>query len=155
GEALYASLKQARDDLRAAQARLRAAKITEEDVRASAKAIDAVAHRASIGGELEPRAVADAAPRAAIPAAEIRVGLRVYVPRLRAEADIVEVLAGGQLRVAAGALKLATSIAEVRALHAAPATSAERRGRGAPPSGKRVPFDAASDPDVPIQTSEN
>ncbi len=52
GEQLLAGLKKAREDLRTAQARLRGDRQTEEDVRAAARAIDAVAHQASIGGEL-------------------------------------------------------------------------------------------------------
>ena len=68
GEALLASLKSAREDLRAAQARLRGGKPTEEDVRAATRAIDAVAHKTSIGGELEPGAAADAVERAPVPA---------------------------------------------------------------------------------------
>jgi DNA mismatch repair protein MutS2 len=152
GSALLASLKKAREDLRAAQARMRGPKLTEEDVRAAARAIDAVAHKASIGGELEPRAAADALERAPVAAGDIRVGLRVYVPRLRAEAEIVEVLGGGQLRVAAGALKLGTTVSEVRAVHVAPAAPASpRKGR----RDGAYELDAAADPDVPIQTGEN
>ena len=65
-EALLASVKRAREELRAVQARLRGHKLTEEDLRAAAKAIDAVAHKTSIGGELEPRAVNEGVERAAI-----------------------------------------------------------------------------------------
>jgi DNA mismatch repair protein MutS2 len=78
GEALLTSLKRAREDLRAAQARLRSGKPTDSDVRAAAKAIDAVAHKASIGGELEPRG--EAQDRPPIPAADLRIGAKVYVP---------------------------------------------------------------------------
>jgi DNA mismatch repair protein MutS2 len=150
GEALLGSLKRARDDLRAAQARLRGARPTEDDVRAAARAIDAVAHKAAIGGELEVKAAADAVERAPVQASEIRVGSRVYVPRLRAEAEVVEVLGGGQLRVAAGPLKLGTSVAEVRAVQPAPSAPAQGRNKRA-----KVELDAAADPEVPIQTSEN
>jgi DNA mismatch repair protein MutS2 len=156
GESLLASVKRAREELRAAQAKLRGNKLTEEDVRAAARAIDAVAHKTSIGGELEPRAVSEGVERSAIDPAEIKPGMRVYVPRLRAEAEIVEVLGGGQLRVAAGPLKLSTTVSEVRSVGpvAAPAGKAaggDRRDR----RGKAAPFDAAADPDVPLQTSEN
>jgi DNA mismatch repair protein MutS2 len=153
GEALLAGVKRAREELRAAQARIRGSKPTEDDLRAAARAIDAVAHKTSIGGELEPRAAADAVERAAVAPGDIRVGLRVYVPRLRAEAEIVEVMAGGQLRVAAGALKLGTTVSEVRSGGGATASA-----RGAPPRKGRnatSDFDAAADPDVPIQTSDN
>jgi DNA mismatch repair protein MutS2 len=166
GEALLASVKRAREELRAAQARLRGHKLTEEDVRAAAKAIDAVAHKTAIGGELEPRAVNEGVERPAIDPAEIRPGLRVYVPRLRAEAEVVEVLGGGQLRVAAGPLKLNTSVSEVRALPPGAPKGRERmpevRSGNGDPKGRRgrapahpVEFDAAADPDMPIQTSEN
>ena len=162
GEELLASLKRAREDLRAAQARLRGGRLTEEDLRAATRAIDAVAHKTSIGGELEPRTAADAVERGAVGPGAIRVGLRVYVPRLRAEAEIVEVLGGGQLRVAAGSLKLSTTVAEVRSVSAAPpqAAQASRREGGRDrrtPSRKESAYtmDAAADPDLPVQTSDN
>jgi len=161
GEALLSSVKRAREELRAAQARLRGSKITEEDLRAAAKAIDAVAHKTSIGGELEPRAASDSVERASVDPTELRVGMRVYVPRLRAEAEIVEVLGGGQLRVAAGPLKLSTSVSEVRSVAAvvparrgdAGARAGSRSGKGR--AGGSVELDAAADADVPFQTSEN
>ncbi|XYH96076.1 endonuclease MutS2 [Sorangium sp. So ce1128] len=146
GEALLASLRRARDDLKAAQSRLRG-KPTEEDVRAAARVMDAVGQKTSIGGELELRPKEEPPARPAIDPAAIRVGARVYVPRLRAEAEVVEVLSGGQLRVAAGALKLTTSIAELRGTGAPPAAAA--------PPQRRVDLDAAADPDVPIQTADN
>jgi DNA mismatch repair protein MutS2 len=149
GADLLAALKKAREELRGAQARLRGPKASEEDVRAAARAIDAVAHKASIGGELEPRAAADAGERAPVPASELKVGLRVYVPKLRAEAEIVEVLGGGHLRVAAGALKLSTTAADVRSTASAPPPT---RGR---PRRAGYELDPAADPEVPIQTSEN
>jgi DNA mismatch repair protein MutS2 len=157
GESLLAALKKAREDLRAAQARLRGNRPTDDDVRAAARAIDAVAHKTSIGGELEPRPAAAAVDRGAVAAADLRVGLKVYVPKLRAEAEIVEVLGNGQLRVAAGSLKLSTTVSEVRAVPSAPqgAPSGARRGAA---SGARRPayaLDPASDPDVPIQTGDN
>jgi DNA mismatch repair protein MutS2 len=158
GEQLLGSLKKAREELRVAQARLRGNKPSDEDVRAAARAIDAVAHQASIGGELEPRAASDAVERTPVAANDIRVGTRVYVPRLRAEAEVVEVLSGGQLRVAAGALKLGTSISEVRSVAAAPTPPAHPRGKDAGARRAKRPgytLDAAADPEVPVQTGDN
>ncbi len=164
GEALMASVKRAREELRLAQARLRGGRLTEDDLRAATRSIDAVAHKTSIGGELEPRVVSDEPLRSSVNPGEIRVGLKVYVPRLRAEAEIVEVLGGGQLRVAAGSLKLTTTVNEVRstkqASASAPAKSRETPGKsGLRNVGDRqrrsLDFDAAADPDVPIQTAEN
>jgi DNA mismatch repair protein MutS2 len=153
GAELLAALKKAREELRAAQARLRSPKATDEDMRAATRAIDAVAHKASIGGELEPRSAADAAERAPVPASELKVGLRVYVPKLRAEAEIVEVLGGGQLRVAAGSLKLSTTAADVRSTASAPSPTRSHDRRGGRRAGYEL--DPAADPEVPIQTSEN
>lgn len=145
GEALLAGLRRAREDVRAAQARLRG-KPTEEDVRAVTRALDAVGQKMAVGGELEPSPHPEPAPRPHVTAASIRVGSRVFVPRLRAEAEVVEILAGGQLRVAAGSLKLMTNVAEIRGA-SAPVASA--------PLPRRIELDAAADPDVPIQTSDN
>jgi len=148
GKELMESIRRARQSVRDAEVRLRS-KPTAEELRAAARAIDAVAQKTQAFGELEPTAQREAASRNALSANEIRVGTRVYVPRLRAEADVVEVLEGGKLRVAAGPLKLMTTVAEVRA----PETGSAGKTGGS--GKKRLDFDAASDPDVPIQTSDN
>jgi DNA mismatch repair protein MutS2 len=186
GEVLMQSLRRAREELRSAQARLRGGKPTAEDIRAAAKSIDAVGQKTAIGGELEPKAQPEAVERPVIDPDTIRVGMRVYVPRLRAEAEVVEVLPSGSLRVAAGPLKLTTTPGEVRGVGDAggskdaaggskdaaggskdgaggrgrsgrDAKGARGKGRegdrGAGP--RRFELDAAADPDVPIQTSEN
>jgi DNA mismatch repair protein MutS2 len=109
-------LRRAREDLRAAQARLRAKKVEPAALREAERAIERVAGEVAIGGALEPLATQlDDAPRAPVRAAELRKGTRVWVPRLRADAEVVEVLAGEQVRVAAGPLKLTVSVNELRA----------------------------------------
>ena len=156
---LASALRRAREDLRVAQSRLRG-RPTEEDLRASSKAIDAVAAKVAIGGELSPRPSGEA-ERAPVEAADIKPGARVYVPKLRAEAEVLEVLASGQLRLAAGSMKLTARMDEVRAATPAPpppkgAARAGRGGKRGGPGGDAVlTLDAAADPDVPIQTSEN
>ncbi|HEX7664432.1 MAG TPA: endonuclease MutS2, partial [Polyangiaceae bacterium] len=52
-EALVASLRRAKEDLRAAQAKLRSKKIDEAELRDASKALDRVAGTIAIGGELE------------------------------------------------------------------------------------------------------
>ena len=151
GEELLQSVKRAREELRGAQLRLRGGKLGEQELRAAAKVIENVARKTAIGGELEARPEADAVPRRALEHAEIRVGSKVYVPRLRVEADVVELLANGQVRVAAGPLKLTTSASELLAAATVERTP-QPRGRD---RVRRTDFDAASDPDVPIQTSDN
>jgi DNA mismatch repair protein MutS2 len=150
-EALLQSIKRAREDLRAAQARLRAGKLEEAELRAAAKIVDAVAAKVAIGGELEPRSDPEPPARASVPATSVKIGARVFVPRLRAEAEIVEILGGGQLRVALGPLKLLTRLDEIQTT----ASGAAPRGAGGARATDRVALDAASDPDVPISTSEN
>lgn len=149
GAELLQSVRRAREDLRAAQARLRGKQLDEAALREAAKRIDAVAQKTAIGGELEPKGRAEAAERPPLDPGMIRVGARVFVPRLRAEAEVVEVLAGGQVRVAAGPLKLTTTAAELRA------AGARDKPAASGPARRRVELDAAADPDVPIQTTEN
>src|SRR6185369_9510073 len=89
-ENLVASVRRAKEDLRAAQTKLRAKKIEARDVREAERAIDRVAAQVAVGGELEPRRD-DEAPRAPVARGELRKGMNVYVPRLRFEAEVVEV----------------------------------------------------------------
>ena len=107
----------AREELRDAQARLRAKKIEPEALREAERA-----HRArrGRGGHRRRARVARGAGtgrrRRASPCAhaELKKGARVWVPRLRAEAEVVEVC-GEQVRVAAGPLKLSVAASELRA----------------------------------------
>ncbi|HQB45436.1 MAG TPA: Smr/MutS family protein, partial [Polyangiaceae bacterium] len=81
-------------------------------------------------------------------------GQRVYVPRLRAEAQIVDVLKQGQVRVALGAVKVLAHIDELRGVGASEDTPAP--ARNVRPNVKPARFfDAAADPDLPLQTSDN
>lgn len=148
GGELLAQLRRAREELRAAQARLRGGKVSEGQLKAANQAIDAVARKVAIGGKLEPPARGDET-RAPVAADALRIGMRVYVPRIRAEAEVLEIMGSGQLRVAAGPLKLLTTTTEVRAA-GAPAQPPSPRARSQP-----QPFDAAADSEHPIQTSEN
>lgn len=57
----------------------------------------------------------------AIEEAEVRVGERVWVDRLRSVADVIEGPARGKVRVSAGMMKLWVDVADLRALKNAPA----------------------------------
>jgi DNA mismatch repair protein MutS2 len=151
---LVEGIRRARNELRAAQQRLKG-RPSDEDVRAASKAIDAVAQKASLGGALAPRDEAEADLRGPIDASAIKAKSRVYVPKLRAEADVLDVLASGQIRVAAGALMLTLRPEEVRAASASEAATPKSSSKNSKKGAKLIQFDAAADPDVPIQTSEN
>lgn len=159
GEELLESLRRAREELRAAQARLRSKKLDESGLRAAGKQIDGVAKKVSIGGRLEPRGRDATDELGTIEPAAVHVGLKVFVPRIRATAEVLEVLPSGQLRVSAGPLKLLTTVEEIRAAGGAgkaESSAAPKKAKGA--GRKRKPvvaFDAAADPDEPIQTSDN
>jgi DNA mismatch repair protein MutS2 len=152
GEALMLSIRRAREDLSAARARLRGHRTDERELHAVERSIDAVARKVAIGGELEPHARDEGATRPSPDPASIRVGTTVYVPKLRADATVVEVLAGGKLRVAVGPLKLVTLASEVREPTTKAMTSPSKPRA---PKSEAPPLDAASDADVPLSTSDN
>ena len=109
-------LRRARDDLRDAQARLRAKKVEPASLREAERAIERVAGEVALGGALEPLVVQfDEPSRAVVPIADLRKGMRVWVTRLRAEADVMDVLPGDMVRVAAGPLKLKVPASDLRA----------------------------------------
>jgi DNA mismatch repair protein MutS2 len=123
-------LRRAREDLRAAQARLRAKKVDPETLRDAERAIARVAGEVAIGGGLE-RLVTNVPDTQGAPLRppELRRGARVWVPRLRAEAEVVDLLGDGSVRVAAGSLKLTVASSELRAAassEAAPVRAAVR-----------------------------
>ena len=152
GRELFDSLKKARTTLREIEAKLRG-KPTGNDLRDAARAIDVAAKRITALEESEPAPIIDIPTPGAVDPSAIRVGMRVYVPRLRTTAEVVEVLADGKLRVTAGALKLTTTVGEVRTADAAGMSEKPRENIRGPV--RRSVFDAAADPDVPAQTSDN
>jgi DNA mismatch repair protein MutS2 len=143
-------VRRAREELRAAQARLRAKKVDPEALREAERAIERVAGEMALGGALEPLVVgADGASRPPVPGAELRKGARVWVARLRAEAEVVEVLAQEQVRLAAGPLKLTVPASELRA-------SAQPEARPRRPSVSTVePSRLAAREEAPLPTRDN
>ncbi|WP_394832093.1 Smr/MutS family protein [Pendulispora rubella] len=152
-EALLASLRRAKDDLREAQARLRAKKLDEAQLRDAERAIQRVSSAVALGGELEPvvrareaRERGEAAERRPLAPGEVRRGTRVYVPRLRAEAEVVEV-SGEWIRVSAGVLKLNVPLSELRSAAPAEPVAPAKPAPGTPATGeaRRDPAIATSD----------
>jgi len=152
-EALLGSLRRAREDLRAAQAKLRNKKFDETDLREASRAIDRVASQASLGGELEAVTlrVDDAPP---VRPTELKRGTKVYVPKLRAEALVLEIHADAA-RVAVGPMKLTVSVADLRAALSQTPVEVSRERR--PRSGVRgeTPQPPGCAPESPMQTKDN
>jgi DNA mismatch repair protein MutS2 len=120
-EALLGAVRRSRDELREVQARLRAKKLDVTSAKEAEKALDRVAAKVAIGGELEPLIVREASSDAGgvgggavADAATLRKGARVWVPRLRAEADVIDMLGDGSARVQAGAMRLVLPASELR-----------------------------------------
>lgn len=147
-ETLLGAVRRAKEELREAQAKLRAKKLDATLVKQAETAIDRVASQIALGGPLDPSALA-APPPPAPTAGALKRGAKVWVARLRAEAEVLEVLADGSARVQAGPLKLVVEAPELR-----PAAQAEpdhRRKTSGPgrPSGDPPGLDAA------FQTPDN
>jgi DNA mismatch repair protein MutS2 len=150
-------LRDAREDLRDVRARMRSRKIEAPALREAERTVERIAEELAIGGVLEPLVVLAATEqREMVSARDLRKGARVWVQRLRAEADVVEVLADGAVRVAAGPLKLTVASAELRAvLREAPRT--KPGGRADARAGSHPPkLSAARSPSsVPMQVRAN
>jgi len=113
---LMSRLRRAREDLRAAQARTRSKRVDAEGLREAARAIERVAGQVAVGGDLEPLVTEVRAPPAApVRAPDLRKGARVWVGRLRAEAEVLEIIGDGNVRLSAGPLKLTVPVGELRA----------------------------------------
>ena len=67
--------------------------------------------------------------RAHVRLEDLRRGARVFVPRLCAEAEVLEVASGGQVRVAMGPMKLTVTVEELRASGEAATPPPARRER--------------------------
>ncbi len=151
--ALLAQMQRAREELREAHARIRAKKADAQSIREAERAVERVAGDFAIGGQLE-RLVVPAArgperePEARAP--QLRRGARVWVARLRAEGEILELLGDGQVRVAAGALKLTVPAAELRAAASPEPPPGPRRAAAPEPAPAR----AAAPEATPIQTED-
>ncbi|MCL2822596.1 MAG: Smr/MutS family protein [Polyangiaceae bacterium] len=156
---LLSAIKLAREDLRDAQQKLRGKSVSAETVRNAKKEIDRVAAKVAIGGELEQFQPGDGHPAALMSPDSVEVGMRVYIPRLRAEATVIDVHNQGRVRVSLGAVKLSASADELRAVpsqSAADTVGQTRRYHQRPKQPKpKSQFHSSADFSVPFQTSDN
>ena len=172
-EALLVAVRRAREELREVQAALRSKKLDVTSAKEAEKALDRVAAKVAIGGELEPLALGDALGSAGgtgsaddarpfADASTLKKGMRVWVPRLRAEADVLDLLADGSARVQAGPMRLVLPASELRLVtetrdaQPEPRKKPARAGGGA--SGAPRAGATTRDPsglEVALQTSDN
>ncbi len=144
-EQLMASVRRAREELRVVQQRLRAKKLDEPAARDAMKTLDRIAAEVALGSEIEALVAKPQPDREPLRKGELRRGAKVYVPRLRAEAEVVDVN-GDSVRVAAGAIKLTVPFAELRATTPIePTRAAARPGRN----------DTSASFEVALQTGDN
>ncbi len=121
-QALLTSVRKARHDLREVQSALRSKRLDAVTAKEAERTLDAIASRVALGGDLEPllneppREHALGAPRTA-EIASLQKGQRVWVPKIRGEAEVLEVLSDGSARLQAGPMKLTVPVSELR-IHA-------------------------------------
>lgn len=154
GEAreLLDRVRDARRELREAQLRLRSKRPDPQAIREAEAVLERVESDVQIGMMAEPSSAQDATLHQPVSVGTLRRGHRVWIQRLRAEADVLDVLPGGDVRVAAGPLKLTVSASEVRTAAAAPAAAIQRKVRG--PEGA-VGAGHGAIAEVPIRVSDN
>jgi len=128
-QSLRSAVVQARAQLEAARKELKQSPREPANLARAEAAVAEVATRVALGGDLAERAepephvgrTRDGGP---VDPEALEVGQRVYVPRLRSEATVVEAPRKGKLRIAVGAMKLSADAHELRAL--APEAAGER-----------------------------
>lgn len=134
-ERLSALIRQARQDIQAARRAMRNAPTDAGLVDAARGAVERAAKHLAPDGAVG-RAIANDAPidRAQLDVERLVVGQRAWVPRLKAEVEIVEAPAKGRVRVAAGAVKLWVDVADLRE----PGPERTPDARATPPSVRRA-----------------
>lgn len=164
-ESLLGAVRRAREELREAQAKLRQKKLEASAVKEAQALVDRVAAQVAVGGALDPamlgRNAAHIAQAVELPPTSIKKGSRVWVARVRAEADVLEVLPDGAVRVQAGPLKLLVDPSEVRAKPPAQPSESESRRKAAsvtslsPSAGVAKTNGDPAGLEVAVQTSNN
>ncbi len=153
---LTGEVQRARAELRQARARLKQAGLDKQQVRAAERSVNQAAQQIAIGGRLVQLADAPREPAAAerpLAAEELVAGTRVYVSGLDTVAEVLAPPSKGQVRVAAGALKLTVAVASL-----APAKAAkkdQRRALPRPAKGTRPEGSALRGEHVPVRTDDN
>ncbi len=154
---LTAEVQRARAELRQARARLKQAGLDKQQVRDAERSVSRAAQQIAIGGRLVE--VADAPRHAAKPEQplaieELVAGARVYVPGIDAIAEVLAPPAKGQVRVAAGALKLSVPVASLERAAKPKKPKPKAPGR-TPEKDDRGGATAVRGEHVPVRTEDN
>jgi DNA mismatch repair protein MutS2 len=136
-EALRGEVRSARAEVEALRKRLRTEQLDAQRLREAQERLDAAARKvAEAESAAPPPAEVTSLPVAA--AGEVAVGDRVWVERLKAEADVVDTSQKGRVRVAAGAMKLWVEVSGLRRVVQDPSRSVAEP-EPAPPTGRTAP----------------
>ncbi len=122
--ALASEVREARAALREATARARRAGDSTKELKLIERDVDAAARHIAVGSALASVTIGSAPDRQSLEASDLVVGARVYVPRLATSAEILALPVRGQVRVQAGAMKLAVAVDELERDTAAPKRAA-------------------------------
>jgi DNA mismatch repair protein MutS2 len=148
GTDLSSAVRDARALLRSATARLKKDGLTVEELRTSGKEINAAARETAVGGRVEQATRKEvAAPAGAREARRLAPGDVVYVKRLGAKAEVLEPPSRGEVRVAAGAMKLTVKLDDI-----AWATDADRSPK---PKPAQQPAPKVGRDPTPVRTQSN
>jgi DNA mismatch repair protein MutS2 len=117
----FEELRDLRSELSALKKQLKREVSSPDAAREAARKLEGLAAKTLANKSVSELRDGQAAPdeEPGEPPADLAVGVRVYVPRLRAEAEIIEGPNKGKVRVAAGPLRLWVDVTEVRELKAA------------------------------------
>jgi len=148
GTDLSSAVREARALLRNATARLKKEGLTVEELRATEKEVNAAAREIAVGGRVEQATRKEvAAPAGARAARELSPGDVVFVKKLGTKAEVLEPPSRGEVRVAAGAMKLTVKLDDL-----AWATDADRSSK--PKPAKTSVPKMGRDP-TPVRTQSN
>jgi DNA mismatch repair protein MutS2 len=147
---LMEELRSAREQVRAIEDRLRHRRqVSEKEAKRAAGELDQVGRDLAPGGKLA--AALEQNPPKGQPVedeAELIPGVKVYLPKMRAEGKVAELPNRRKVKVTMGNIAITVAVDDVMILDA-------QKKAAAPPRPKPMAFDAAGDPEVPAMTSEN
>ncbi|GAB4213768.1 MAG: endonuclease MutS2 [Sandaracinaceae bacterium] len=154
GERLLSLIRETREEVRAARRAMRRSPTDAGLVEAAKAAVERAALLIGAGSEIgEALAPPRDEPAGSPPeAAALAPGQRAFVPRLKAEVEIVEGPTKGRVRVAAGAVKLWVDVEELRPVGKGARSAASPGARAVKQIAREpVPEPARGDDDAPAE----